>query len=54
MGTVILDISRFDIFLSYFFTRRFSEDELKPQPIIRKRRKQFVPDEMKNSKYEYK
>merc|ERR1719233_2729276 len=32
-------------------TRRFSEDELKPQPIIRKRRKQFVPDEMKNSKY---
>lgn len=32
-------------------TRRFSEDELKPQPIIRKRRKQFVPDEAKNSKY---
>lgn len=32
-------------------TRRFSEDELKPQPIIRKRRKQFVPDEMKNNKY---
>lgn len=32
-------------------TRRFSEDELKPQPIIRKRRKQFVPDDMKNSKY---
>lgn len=32
-------------------TRRFSEDELKPQPIIRKRRKQFVPDEAKNNKY---
>lgn len=32
-------------------TRRFSEDELKPQPIIRKRRKQFVPDELKNGKY---
>jgi len=32
-------------------TRRFSEDELKPQPIIRKRRKQFVPDELKNTKY---
>merc|ERR1719509_9040 len=32
-------------------TRRFSEEELKPQPIIRKRKKQFVPDEMKNNKY---
>ena len=32
-------------------TRRFSEEELKPQPIIRKRKKQFVPEEMKNSKY---
>ena len=32
-------------------TRRFSEDELKPQPIIRKRKKQFVPDDMKNPKY---
>ena len=42
------------IFLqSSLSTRRFSEDELKPQPIIRKRRKQFVPDEAKNSKYVY-
>merc|ERR1712142_409314 len=32
-------------------TRRFSDEELKPQPIIRKRKKQFVPDEMKNNKY---
>lgn len=32
-------------------TRRFSEEELKPQPIIRKRKKQFVPDDMKNNKY---
>lgn len=32
-------------------TRRFSEEELKPQPIIRKRKKQFVPDELKNPKY---
>jgi len=32
-------------------TRRFSEEELKPQPIIRKRKKQFVPDELKNNKY---
>merc|ERR1712002_524822 len=30
-------------------TRRFSEEELKPQPIIRKRKKQFVPDELKNN-----
>ena len=32
-------------------TRRFSEEELKPQPIIRRRKKQFVPDELKNNKY---
>lgn len=32
-------------------TRRFSDEELKPQPIIRKRKKQFVPDELKNNKY---
>lgn len=32
-------------------TRRFSDEELKPQPIIRKRKKQFIPSEMKNSKY---
>ena len=32
-------------------TRRFSDEELKPQPIIRKRKKQFVPDELNNNKY---
>jgi len=32
-------------------TRKFAEEELKPQPIIRKRKKQFVPDELKNNKY---
>ncbi|OQR78450.1 hepatic leukemia factor-like [Tropilaelaps mercedesae] len=29
----------------------FSEDELKPQPIIKKSRKQFVPPELKDEKY---
>ncbi|KAI1285871.1 Thyrotroph embryonic factor [Halotydeus destructor] len=30
---------------------RFSEDELKPQPILSKSRKQHVPDQMKDSRY---
>ncbi|XP_077520146.1 thyrotroph embryonic factor-like [Amblyomma americanum] len=29
----------------------FSEDELKPQPIVKKSRKQFVPNELKDDKY---
>ncbi|XP_055611150.1 hepatic leukemia factor isoform X5 [Uranotaenia lowii] len=32
-------------------TRVFSDEELKPQPMIKKSRKQFVPDEMKDDKY---
>ena len=45
-------ISKFIVFQDFDpATRRFSEEELKPQPIIRKRKKQFVPDEMKNNKY---
>lgn len=32
-------------------TRCFSEEELKPQPMIKKSRKQFVPMEMKDEKY---
>ncbi|XP_066938857.1 hepatic leukemia factor-like isoform X12 [Macrobrachium rosenbergii] len=32
-------------------TRCFSEEELKPQPMIKKSRKQFVPPEMKDEKY---
>nr|CAD7463603.1 unnamed protein product [Timema tahoe] len=32
-------------------TRAFSDEELKPQPMIKKSRKQFVPDEMKDEKY---
>lgn len=31
--------------------RRFSEEELKPQPMVKKSKKQFVPDEMKDEKY---
>lgn len=31
--------------------RSFDLDELKPQPIIRKRRKEFVPDQSKDEKY---
>lgn len=31
--------------------RRFTEDELKPQPIIKKSRKVYVPDECKDQKY---
>lgn len=31
--------------------RHFSEDELKPQPMIKKSRKVFVPDEQKDDKY---
>ena len=30
---------------------RFSEDELKPQPILSKSRKQHVPDTLKDSRY---
>lgn len=29
----------------------FSEDELKPQPMIKKSKKQFVPEEFKDDKY---
>lgn len=32
-------------------TRSFTEDELKPQPMIKKSRKQFVPSELKDDKY---
>ncbi|XP_037904436.1 hepatic leukemia factor isoform X9 [Hermetia illucens] len=32
-------------------TRAFSDEELKPQPMIKKSRKQFVPDELKDDKY---
>jgi len=32
-------------------TRAFSEEELRPQPILRKRKKQHVSDEMKNEQY---
>lgn len=31
--------------------RRFAPDELRPQPIIRKRKKSFVPQEHKDNKY---
>ncbi|KAJ9574861.1 hypothetical protein L9F63_007956, partial [Diploptera punctata] len=32
-------------------TRAFSDEELKPQPMIKKSRKQFVPDDLKDEKY---
>lgn len=32
-------------------TRPFSDEDLKPQPIIKKSRKQFVPDDLKDDKY---
>ncbi|XP_045463016.1 thyrotroph embryonic factor isoform X1 [Harmonia axyridis] len=32
-------------------TRAFSDEELKPQPLIKKSRKQFVPDDLKDDKY---
>ncbi|XP_048102870.1 HLF transcription factor, PAR bZIP family member b isoform X2 [Alosa alosa] len=31
--------------------RKFSEEELKPQPMIKKARKVFIPEEMKDEKY---
>ncbi|XP_051888668.1 hepatic leukemia factor-like isoform X2 [Pristis pectinata] len=31
--------------------RKFTDEELKPQPMIKKARKVFVPDEMKDEKY---
>ncbi|XP_055355004.1 thyrotroph embryonic factor-like isoform X2 [Paramacrobiotus metropolitanus] len=31
--------------------RRFSEEELKPAPMVKKSKKQFVPDELKDEKY---
>ncbi|XP_018571961.1 thyrotroph embryonic factor isoform X3 [Anoplophora glabripennis] len=31
--------------------RAFSDEELKPQPLIKKSRKQFVPDDLKDDKY---
>lgn len=32
-------------------TRVFSDEDLKPQPLIKKSRKQFVPDDLKDDKY---
>ena len=32
-------------------TRIFTDDELRPQPILRKRKKQYVADEQKTEKY---
>lgn len=32
-------------------TRAFSDEDLKPQPMIKKSRKQFVPDSLKDDKY---
>ncbi|XP_026816437.1 hepatic leukemia factor isoform X7 [Rhopalosiphum maidis] len=32
-------------------TRPFSDEELKPQPMVKKSRKQFVPDGLKDEKY---
>ncbi|KAK6629241.1 hypothetical protein RUM43_003058 [Polyplax serrata] len=32
-------------------TRTFSDEELKPQPMVKKSRKQFVPDDLKDEKY---
>ena len=32
-------------------TRIFTEEELRPVPMLRKRKKQYVADEMKNEKY---
>ncbi|XP_046629315.1 hepatic leukemia factor isoform X11 [Neodiprion virginianus] len=32
-------------------TRAFSDEELKPQPMVKKSRKQFVPDDLKDDKY---
>lgn len=32
-------------------TRPFSDEELKPQPMIKKSRKQFVPEGLKDEKY---
>lgn len=32
-------------------TRAFSDEELKPQPMVKKSRKQFVPDGLKDEKY---
>ncbi|XP_046390153.1 hepatic leukemia factor-like isoform X2 [Ischnura elegans] len=32
-------------------TRAFSDEELKPQPMIKKSKKQFVPDDLKDEKY---
>uniref|UniRef100_A0A5F5PFS0 HLF transcription factor, PAR bZIP family member n=1 Tax=Equus caballus TaxID=9796 RepID=A0A5F5PFS0_HORSE len=31
--------------------RKFSEEELKPQPMIKKARKVFIPDDLKDDKY---
>lgn len=31
--------------------RAFSDEDLKPQPLIKKSRKQFVPDDLKDDKY---
>ena len=32
-------------------TRIFTEEELRPVPMLRKRKKQYVADDMKNEKY---
>uniref|UniRef100_A0AAG5D2Q9 BZIP domain-containing protein n=1 Tax=Anopheles atroparvus TaxID=41427 RepID=A0AAG5D2Q9_ANOAO len=50
----IFDVAAFSMSSTRDFdprTRAFSDEELKPQPMIKKSRKQFVPDEMKDDKY---
>ncbi|XP_035906172.1 uncharacterized protein DDB_G0292186 isoform X6 [Anopheles stephensi] len=50
----IFDVTAFSMSSTRDFdprTRAFSDEELKPQPMIKKSRKQFVPDEMKDDKY---
>jgi leukemia factor-related protein len=51
---LVFDVTAFSMTSSRDFdprTRAFSDEELKPQPMIKKSRKQFVPDEMKDDKY---
>lgn len=51
---LVFDVTAFSMSSSRDFdprTRAFSDEELKPQPMIKKSRKQFVPDEMKDDKY---
>lgn len=51
---LVFDVTAFSMSSSRDFdprTRAFSDEDLKPQPMIKKSRKQFVPDEMKDDKY---